>query len=295
MAAAAASAATHSFSLSLTLSSSDPPQFTHHHHHHQRLPFFYSPPIRKHPCLYSQPKQPHTFTTFSSSSSSSSHHPSSSSSSPSTSAATTKTATYSSVIEDTWRTGRFLTNEELEKLKTLEDFNFRRQLPTGSTLLVRVMRPEEMDTIVSLLAESFAESMLLPPGYETLLRFFVKQYLIKRRAVLPHAVTLIGFYKEKGDDDDDGDEEMELAGTVEVCFDKRGANSNPATPLPPKNSPYICNMAVKKPLRRSLRILYSQFVLISPMSYFKKVNCDSATAPCLFISHVYGTNLSCYR
>lgn len=104
-----------------------------------------------------------------------------------------------------------------------------------------------MDLTVQLLAESFAESMLLPLGYESLLRFLVKQYLIERRALLPHAVTLIAFYRQRGQSAEEGEV---LAGTVEVSFDKRGANASPPTPTPPKNSPYICNMTVKKPLRR---------------------------------------------
>lgn len=106
-----------------------------------------------------------------------------------------------------------------------------------------------MDMTVELLAESFAESMLLPAAYVSLLKFLVKQYLIERRALMPHAATLIGFYRERKEDGDE-EEEEQLAGTVEVCFDKKGANASPPTPTPPKNSPYICNMTVKEPLRR---------------------------------------------
>lgn len=102
-----------------------------------------------------------------------------------------------------------------------------------------------MDSTSGLLAESFAESMLMPLGYGVLMKFLVNQYLIERRAVLPHAVTLVGFFREKN-----GEEGNQLAGTVEVCFDKRGANSSPPTPMAPKNSPYICNMTVSKQLRR---------------------------------------------
>lgn len=136
-----------------------------------------------------------------------------------------------------------MTNEEFDKLRSLENFAYDRELRSGS-LRVRVMRAEEMDATVRLLAESFAESMLLPGGYVSLLRFLVKQYLIERRGVMPHAATLVGFYKggEEG--------EEELAGTVEVCFDKRGSNASPPTPTPPRNSPYICNMTVKEQLRR---------------------------------------------
>ncbi|KAJ7953666.1 Acyl-CoA N-acyltransferases (NAT) superfamily protein [Quillaja saponaria] len=105
-----------------------------------------------------------------------------------------------------------------------------------------------MDITVGLLAESFAESMLLPSGYVSVLRFLVKQYLIERRTLMPHTAMLIGFYRETKEGGDE--EEEQLAGTVEVCFDKRGANASPPTPTSPKDSPYICNMAVKKPLRR---------------------------------------------
>ncbi|CAH9095376.1 unnamed protein product [Cuscuta europaea] len=116
-------------------------------------------------------------------------------------------------------TGQFLSNEELEKLHLLQNYNYIQELKSGS-LWVRVMKPEELDMTVSLLAESFAESML------------------------------ISMREEDGDGDGDGDGEMRLAGTVEVSFDRRGANTNPPTPTAPKNSPYICNMAVMKSLRR---------------------------------------------
>lgn len=150
-----------------------------------------------------------------------------------------------------------MSNEEIDKLKALQDFRYVQELETGS-MYVRVMKSKEMDITVKLLAESFVESMLLPVAYVSLLRFLVKQYLIERRAAMPHAVTLIGFYRGKdgtrscgdGEEEEEEEKEEELAGTVEVCFDKRGANASPPTPTPPKNSAYICNMAVKKSLRR---------------------------------------------
>lgn len=125
---------------------------------------------------------------------------------------------------------------------------------------------EEMDTVVALLAESFGESMLLPSGYVALLGFLVKQYLIERRAVLPHAATLVGFYKEG--------EELELAGTLEVCFDRRGASDSVPPPTPPKDSPYVCNMTVTKPLRRrgiGWHLLKAGEELISLMSSSREV------------------------
>lgn len=141
---------------------------------------------------------------------------------------------------------------------------------------VRVMKAEEMDSTVGLLSESFAESMLLPKGYVSLLGFLVKQYLTERRALMPHTATLIGFYKgnEEGGELEEGEEEGELAGTVEVSFDKRGANASPPTPTPPKNSPYVCNMTVKKPLRRrgiGWHLLKASEELISQMSSSREV------------------------
>lgn len=108
------------------------------------------------------------------------------------------------------------------------------------------MKDCDLDMTVELLAESFAESMFLPTMYLTVLGFLIKQYLIEKRGVVPYAVTLLGFYIEDGKEDG----EEELGGTVEVSFDKRGANASPPTPTPPMECPYICNMTVKKPLRR---------------------------------------------
>ncbi|KAJ6689441.1 hypothetical protein OIU85_005807 [Salix viminalis] len=192
-----------------------------------------------------------------------------------TSTETSSASTTYSYLEDSYKTGRFLSNEEIEKLNALQDFRYHQQLETGS-MCVRLMRLEEMDITVKLLAESFVESMVLPVGYVSLLRYLVKQYLIERRAAMPHAVTLIGFYKAK--QEMDAGEEMEdveeLAGTVEVCFDKRGANTSPPTPTSPKNAPYICNMAVKGSLRRrgiGWNLLKASEELISQMSSMQDV------------------------
>ncbi|KAL4333094.1 hypothetical protein GQ457_07G016700 [Hibiscus cannabinus] len=190
---------------------------------------------------------------------------------PSSSSSSTNSVTpsnYYSFLDDPFRGTRFLSNEELEKLKALESFVYLQGLESGS-LSVRVMRTEEMDLTASLLAESFAESMLMPLGYGALMRFLVKQYLIERRAVMPHAVTLVGYFRQKY-----GEKGNELAGTVEVCFDKRGANASPPTPLPPQNSPYICNMTVTKHLRRrgiGWHLLKASEELISQMASSKLV------------------------
>ncbi|PSS28651.1 Acyl-CoA N-acyltransferase protein [Actinidia chinensis var. chinensis] len=133
---------------------------------------------------------------------------------------------------------------------------------------VRVVKAEDTDVAVALLSESFAESMMLPGAYVTVLGFLVKQYLIERRALMPHTATLIGFYKEHEGED------LELAGTVEVTFDRRGANDSTPSPTTPKDSPYICNMAVKKPLRRrgiGWHLLKASEELISKMSSSREV------------------------
>lgn len=223
-------AATLSFSLSLD------PHHHHHLHHRKALHFLHfpssAPPGLRHPPLGFRKSDRSAFAA-----SFSSPQPSP----PAT--ASTGTTPSAPFLDDPYRTGRFLTDEEFDRLRSLEGFAYDRELRSGS-LRVRVMRAEEMDETVGLLAESFAESMLLPGGYVSLLRFLVKQYLIERRGVMPHAATLVGFYKGAGEG------EEELAGTVEVCFDKRGTNASPPTPTPPRNSPYICNMTVKEQLRR---------------------------------------------
>ncbi|XP_065860983.1 GCN5-related N-acetyltransferase 5, chloroplastic isoform X2 [Euphorbia lathyris] len=204
----------------------------------QRLPFILSSSNKTHTVL-----PLHKSNSFFVKSFSSSH------TSPSTSEITSSDI-YSN-LEESFRTRKFLTNEELQKLNTLQNFKYDQQLDTGS-LSIRVMRSEEIDVTVKLLAESFAESMFLPVGYVSLLRFLVKQYLIERRGMMPYAVTLVGFYRGKDEENGNEEEDGGLAGTVEVCFDKRGANASPPTPTPPKNSPYICNMTVKDSLRRIL-------------------------------------------
>lgn len=130
------------------------------------------------------------------------------------------------------------------------------------------MREEELDMTVTLLSESFAESMLIPNGYAKVLEFLVKNYLIERREMMPHCATLLGVYRENGEED------FELAGTVELTFDNKGYNSSPPTPTPPKTSPYICNMAVRNPLRRrgiGWHLLKAGEELISKMSPSREV------------------------
>ncbi|XP_068334965.1 GCN5-related N-acetyltransferase 5, chloroplastic-like [Pyrus communis] len=137
-----------------------------------------------------------------------------------------------------------------------------------------------------LLAKSFAESMFLPSGYVSVLGCLVKQYLFERMELLPNTVTLITFYRRRKEKDKEEEEqrleeveeeedEVELlAGTVEVCFNKKGVVASPPTPTPPKNSPYISNMVMKKLLRRrgiGWHLLKASMELISQMSSSREV------------------------
>ncbi|RZC23174.1 hypothetical protein D0Y65_002835 [Glycine soja] len=159
------------------------------------------------------------------------------------------------VSDDPFNTGRFLSNDELRRLRLLETFLYRCDLPSGGSLSVRVMRPHETDPTVLLLAASFAESMLLPQPYVKFLAFLVKQYLLDRRSLMPHTATLVAFYTQTAaaaaDQDQEQEQEARLAGTVELSFDIRGANATVPSPTPPRDKPYICNMAVRKSLRSS--------------------------------------------
>ncbi|XP_043687184.1 uncharacterized protein LOC122638336 [Telopea speciosissima] len=178
-----------------------------------------------------------------------------------TSSHSSSSSSSESYLNDPLRIGRFLTSEEAEKLQILHNFRYSQEFVSGS-LLVRVMGAEEIDVTVGLLSESFAESMSLPSGYVRFLAFLVNKYMIERRALMPHTATLIGFYKGEGG-------EEELAGTVEVSFNNQGVNASPPSPTPPKDSPYICNMTVKKQLRRrgiGWHLLKACEELISQMS-----------------------------
>ncbi|KAJ0544787.1 putative transcription regulator GNAT family [Helianthus annuus] len=178
----------------------------------------------------------------------------------------------SSLQENPLPSGKFLSYPDLQKLQFLQSFKLFHKLPSGSMLLIRVMQEQEMDMTVELLAESFAESMMLPKAYVKLLAFLVKQYLIERRTLMPHAATLIAFHRRE--DTDEQGEDIQLAGTVEVSFDKLGANASPPTPTPPKDAPYICNMTVNKSLRRQgigWQLLKASEELISQMTSVREV------------------------
>lgn len=77
----------------------------------------------------------------------------------------------------------------------------------------------------------------------------VKQYVMEKRSMLPHAATVVAFYKKKSKPSA-ADEDEKLAGTAEISFNALGMNASPPTPTPPRNFPYICNMTVEKKVRR---------------------------------------------
>ncbi|KAL0919822.1 hypothetical protein M5K25_011943 [Dendrobium thyrsiflorum] len=160
----------------------------------------------------------------------------------------------------------FLDDLGLYRLQTID--KYKREGPLGGSWLeIRPMEDGEIDPIIQLLSESFIESMGLPPRYVPLLTFIVRQYVMGRRLLLPHAVMLVGFYREDG-------KEPELVCTAEISFDTFGANAAPPTPVPPKGFPYICNMAVKKDLRRrgiGFQLLMACEELISKMKTKQKV------------------------
>lgn len=146
--------------------------------------------------------------------------------------------------------GTFLDPEALHSLDALRHFRRGVELDLpgdggGGFLEIRPMEAGELEATAQLLAESFAESMFVPLQYVYVLAFLVKQYIEERVALEPHATVLLGFYRETG-----AEGVPQLAATAEISFDVRGANAAPPTPVPPRECPYICNMAVKKTLRR---------------------------------------------
>lgn len=140
------------------------------------------------------------------------------------------------------KTDKILDAEGIQKGKILTDFSYLRELQSGS-LSVLMMGDAELDMTVNLLTEAFYDSMSVPSRFMNFLEFMVKHYLMERRSLVPHAAILVGYFKGEGG-------KAEIVGTVEVSFDLLGANASPQTPIPPKSSPYICNMAVKKGFRR---------------------------------------------
>ncbi|RWV87990.1 hypothetical protein GW17_00049967 [Ensete ventricosum] len=132
-----------------------------------------------------------------------------------------------------------------EALQVLRDFSCIVELDRGGVLEIRPVEPGELESTGTLLAETFSESRLVPVRYAHLIAFLVKQYLEERRALEPHVAVLVGFYKQR-----DAEGPAQLACTAEISFDARGTNAASPTPHPPPDCPYICNMAVRKSLRR---------------------------------------------
>lgn len=166
--------------------------------------------------------------------------------------------------------------DEIKKRKLiLQNFAYTHEDDRGS-LRIRLMSSGEVDQTCVLIADSIPESStlsrwnfkryvriyiyylfffrlgqyLIDLSYRnvTELEFLVKQYLDNQRTVFPHSATLVGFYKQKNNNP--GEEEEKVACTVEISFNALGMHSFPSTPLPPRDHPYICNMVVKRELRR---------------------------------------------
>ncbi|XP_024369096.1 uncharacterized protein [Physcomitrium patens] len=146
------------------------------------------------------------------------------------------------------------TEAEKEKVNALQRYKYRYESNRG-LFVVEAMRPKHMNDTEELLVDSFAELMGGLLTYRPLLAITVKQYVRERYATLPHSVTLVGLYAPAEGVPVSGESsEMQqgywvVAGTVEVSFSGAGHPDVP-TPAPPPNSPYICNMAIKKEYRR---------------------------------------------
>ncbi|XP_057868420.2 GCN5-related N-acetyltransferase 5, chloroplastic isoform X2 [Cryptomeria japonica] len=131
-----------------------------------------------------------------------------------------------------------LDDQELEKLESLENFVYEHRFDHGC-LVIKAMDNEHMEDTSELLTESFAELMWGPLTYKPLLKFTIREHMMERRALVPHAVTLI---EREG--------EWTFCGTVEISLNSKGASKFHTTPVPPKSSPYLFNMAVNKDIRR---------------------------------------------
>ncbi|MQM23117.1 hypothetical protein Taro_056179 [Colocasia esculenta] len=166
-------------------------------------------------------------------------HPSnSSSSSPTTAAAVTRGVSH---------VDKAPTAVPDDQLRTLESFRYVAQVQ-GGTLEVRPLESrEDVDGAVRLLLMSFSDAWWnRTPRKVRLQKFWVQQYVERKKGQRPHATTLVGFYRVDGE----AVAEPQLACTAEVWFDERGASDDPPEPVPPRGAPYICNMTVNDKLRR---------------------------------------------
>ncbi|GLJ28376.1 hypothetical protein SUGI_0558320 [Cryptomeria japonica] len=135
-----------------------------------------------------------------------------------------------------------LDDQELEQLKSLENFVYEHRIDHGC-LVIKALDNEHMEDTSELLTDCLAEIVWRPLNYRPLLKFSIREYMRERAARVPHVVTLIGLYSER-------EGEWTFGGTAEVSFNSKGVSEFQATPAPPKGSPYLCNMAVSKDLRR---------------------------------------------
>lgn len=149
---------------------------------------------------------------------------------------------------------RTLTPLEQERLKLLMKFKLTHDNLNGP-LVIRAMRTEQLKELEHLLTDSYSEVMWGPLTYRPVLAWILATYLRDRQACLPHAVTLVGLYVPSEEIDDDNDSEVPshkwlLAGAVEISFNASGKPKDLQTPVPPKDAPFLSNMAVLKKFRR---------------------------------------------
>jgi hypothetical protein len=156
--------------------------------------------------------------------------------------------------------GVFLPPSALARLDELEAFRYEHTFPHGQLTVRSLGRGPDNDAVaealVRLLASSFSETVRWAPAqrYAQLLTFVIRRYLYERRGIAPHAAVLVGFYRPDDATEEEGggegEDEGEMACTAEVSFDATGAPGAPPTPTPPLEFPYMCNMTVKRSMRR---------------------------------------------
>eukprot|EP00249_Psilotum_nudum_P009199 c21774_g1_i1 orf=108-1583(+) len=150
---------------------------------------------------------------------------------------------------------RCLSAGELHNMKLMQKFDYTHCSSKGK-LVVRALRIEQFEGTKAVLTDSFADLMWGFLSYRPLLSWIVGNYLRERQAFLPHAVTLVGLYAPSEENEvvgcvvDRSVSNWLLAGTVEISFNAKGQPGSLSTPPPPKDAPFLCNMAVRKNYRR---------------------------------------------
>eukprot|EP00252_Welwitschia_mirabilis_P007299 TRINITY_DN18549_c0_g1_i2.p1 TRINITY_DN18549_c0_g1~~TRINITY_DN18549_c0_g1_i2.p1 ORF type:complete len:322 (+),score=53.08 TRINITY_DN18549_c0_g1_i2:296-1261(+) len=132
--------------------------------------------------------------------------------------------------------------QEVKMLEILESFEYKHAFDDGP-LVVKFMNSEYMSSTEDLLTESFVDLMWGPLTYRPILKLSVRENMLDRRSIIPHSATLVALHAPNQGD-------WVLVGTVELSFNAKGSSPLMPTPIPPKDAPYLCNMAVDKKFRR---------------------------------------------